>query len=160
MNILGIDPGLTATGYGLISIIGDKVESINYGHIKTSPKDDLSFRLKIIFNKISNLIIEYNPSVISIEEIFYSNNIKSSLLLGHARGASIAAAAVKDIKVYEYSAKKIKQSLTGNGNAHKDQVRFMVKNLLKLDSPPKSKDASDALAAALCYMLQNRLGDL
>ena len=160
MNVLGIDPGLGVTGYGLISIIGDKVESINYGHIKTSTKDDLALRLKIIFNNIADLIVQYNPAVISIEEIFYSNNVKSSLLLGHARGASIAAAAVKDIKVFEYSAKKIKQSLTGNGNAHKDQVRFMVKNLLKLDSAPKSKDASDALAAALCYMLQNRLGDL
>ena len=160
MNVLGIDPGLGVTGYGLISIIGDKVESINYGHIKTSTKDDLALRLKIIINNIADLIVQYNPTVISIEEIFYSNNVKSSLLLGHARGASIAAAAVKDIKVFEYSAKKIKQSLTGNGNAHKDQVRFMVKNLLKLDSAPKSKDASDALAAALCYMLQNRLGDL
>ena len=160
MNILGIDPGLSATGYGVLSIIGDKVESINYGDIKTSTKDELAIRLTIIFNKISDLIIEYKPAVLSIEEIFYSNNVKSSLLLGHARGVSIAAAAIKNIKVYEYSAKKIKQSLTGNGNAHKDQVRFMVKNLLKLDSAPKSKDASDALAAALCYMLQNRLGDL
>ena len=110
MNVLGIDPGLGVTGYGLISIIGDKVESINYGHIKTSTKDDLALRLKIIFNKIADLIVQYNPAVISIEEIFYSNNVKSSLLLGHARGASIAAAAVKDIKVFEYSAKKIKQS--------------------------------------------------
>ena len=90
----------------------------------------------------------------------YSNNVKSSLLLGHARGVSIAAAAIKNIKVYEYSAKKIKQSLTGNGNAHKDQVRFMVKNLLKMDTVPKSNDASDALGIALCYLLQNKLENL
>ena len=120
----------------------------------------MSDRLKIIFSEISQLINLHKPSIVSIEEIFYSNNIKSSLLLGHARGAAIAAAAIKDMLIYEYSARKIKQSLTGNGNAHKDQVRFMVKNLLHLTQLPKSNDASDALGIALCYTLQNKLGDL
>tara|TARA_B110000014_G_C20110402_1_gene584832 strand:- start:1266 stop:1748 length:483 start_codon:yes stop_codon:yes gene_type:complete len=160
MKILGIDPGLGATGYGLISSMNNKLELIDCGAIKTSPKDNLSNRLKIIFNEISKLINLHKPSIVSIEEIFYSNNVKSSLLLGHARGTAIAAAAIKDIIIYEYSARKIKQSLTGNGNAHKDQVRFMVKNLLHLTQLPKSNDASDALGIALCYTLQNKLGDL
>ena len=160
MKVLGIDPGLGTTGFGLISSTNDKFNLIDFGIIKTSPKDSLSNRLKIIFENISTLIDEYNPTVFSIEEIFYSNNVKSSLLLGHARGAAITAAATKNILIYEYSAKKVKQSLTGNGNAHKDQVKFMVKNLLKLKTPPKSNDSSDALAIALCYTLQSKINEL
>ena len=160
MNILGIDPGLGTTGYGVIMSANNKVELIDYGTIKTSTKDTLAKRLKIIFDNISNLIDIHEPSVFSIEEIFYSNNVKSSLLLGHARGVAIAAASTKNIMIYEYSAKKVKQSLTGNGNAHKDQVKFMVKNLLKLQTPPKSNDASDALAIGLCYTFQNKLEEL
>ena len=160
MNILGIDPGLGTTGYGVIMSVNNKVKLIDYGTIKTSTKDTLAQRLKIIFDNISNLIDIHKPSVFSIEEIFYSNNVKSSLLLGHARGVAMAAASIKNIMIYEYSAKKVKQSLTGNGNAHKDQVKFMVKNLLKLNVPPKSNDASDALAIGLCYTFQNKLEDL
>ena len=160
MNILGIDPGLGTTGYGVIMSANNEVKLIDYGTIKTSTKDTLAQRLKIIFDNISNLIDIHKPSVFSIEEIFYSNNVKSSLLLGHARGVAMAAASTKNIMIYEYSAKKVKQSLTGNGNAHKDQVKFMVKNLLKLNVPPKSHDASDALAIGLCYTFQNKLEDL
>ena len=160
MNILGIDPGLGTTGYGIISSVNNSIQLVDFGTIKTSPKDNLSIRLKIIFDKISQLIDTYSPSIFSIEEIFYSNNVKSSLLLGHARGVAIAAAATKDIVIYEYSAKKVKQSLTGNGNAHKEQVKFMVTNLLQLQEAPKSNDASDALAIAICYFLQNRFEGL
>ena len=158
MNILGIDPGLGTTGFGLISSVGNTMQLIEYGTIKTSTKDSLPIRLKIIFEGIDKIIYKYKPSVFSIEQIFYSNNVKSSLLLGHARGAAITAAALKDIVIYEYSAKKVKQSVTGNGNAHKDQVKFMVKNLLKLKEEPKSHDASDALAIAICYIFHNQIG--
>tara|TARA_Y100001968_G_scaffold333310_1_gene395399 strand:- start:1483 stop:1962 length:480 start_codon:yes stop_codon:yes gene_type:complete len=158
MKVLGIDPGLGNTGYGIISAVNNNFELIEYGVIKTNSKDKLANRLKIIFNEVTNLISKHKPNILSIEEIFYSKNVKSSLLLGHARGVSIAAASVNEILVYEYAARKIKQSLTGNGNAHKDQVRFMVKNLLKMDTIPKSDDASDALAIALCYLLQTKLG--
>ncbi len=157
MKVLGIDPGLGNTGYGIISVINNNFELIEYGVIKTNSKDKLANRLKIIFNEVTNLISKHKPNILSIEEIFYSKNVKSSLLLGHARGVAIASASVNEILVYEYAARKIKQSLTGNGNAHKDQVRFMVKNLLKMDTIPKSDDASDALAIALCYLLQTKL---
>ncbi len=160
MIVLGIDPGLGNTGYGVLSSINNEFKLLDYGVIKTNSKDNLANRLNIIFEGISKLIDQYNPSIFSIEEIFYSNNVKSSLLLGHARGVAIAAASTRKIIVYEYSARKIKQSLTGNGNAHKDQVRFMVKNLLKMDTVPKSNDASDALGIALCYLLQNKLENL
>ncbi len=157
MKVLRIDPGLGNTGYGIISAVNNNFELIEYGVIKTNSKDKLANRLKIIFNEVTNLISKHKPNILSIEEIFYSKNVKSSLLLGHARGVAIAAASVNEILVYEYAARKIKQSLTGNGNAHKDQVRFMVKNLLKMDTIPKSDDASDALAIALCYLLQTKL---
>lgn len=157
MKVLGIDPGLGNTGYGIISAVNNNFELIEYGVIKTNSKDKLANRLKIIFNEVTNLISKHKPNILSIEEIFYSKNVKSSLLLGHARGVAIAAASVNEILVYEYAARKIKQSLTGNGNAHKDQVRFMVKNLLKMNTNPKSDDASDALAIALCYLLQTKL---
>ncbi len=160
MNVLGIDPGLVNTGYGIISSNNNNFELIDYGVIKTNSKDKLSNRLKIIFNEVSQLINKYNPKVLSIEEIFYSKNVKSSLLLGHARGVAMAAASVNEMLVYEFAARKVKQSLTGNGNAHKDQVRFMVKNLLKMNEAPKSEDASDALGIALCYMFQNKLEHL
>ena len=160
MIILGIDPGLGTTGFGIISSKNNNLNLVDFGTIKTSPKEPLPKRLKKIFNGITDLIQKYNPSVFSIEEIFYSNNVKSSLLLGHARGTSITAAANKNILIFEYSAKKVKQSLTGNGNAHKDQVKFMVQNLLKLKKAPKSNDASDALAIALCYTLQNKIQEL
>ena len=157
MLVLGIDPGLGNTGYGIVKIQNNDFSLVDFGVIKKKTKDKLSNRLKVIFDGINDLISEYKPSIFSIEEIFYSKNIKSSLLLGHARGVSIAAASTNDLLVYEYSARKIKQSLTGNGNAHKDQVRFMVKNMLKLNTAPNSSDASDALAIALCYALQNKL---
>ena len=160
MIVLGIDPGLGNTGYGVLSSLNNEFKLLDYGVIKTNSKDNLANRLNIIFDGVSKLIDQYNPSIFSIEEIFYSNNVKSSLLLGHARGVAIAAASTRKIIVYEYSARKIKQSLTGNGNAHKDQVRFMVKNLLKMDTVPKSNDASDALGIALCYLLQNKLENL
>jgi len=140
-----------------VSAVNNNFELIDFGVIKTNSKDKLANRLQIIFNEISQLISDHKPTIFSIEEIFYSKNVKSSLLLGHARGVAMAAASVNNILVYEYAARKIKQSLTGNGNAHKDQVQFMVKNLLKMNEAPKSNDASDALGIALCYLLQNKL---
>ena len=157
MKVLGIDPGLGNTGYGIVSAVNNNFELIDFGVIKTNSKDKLANRLQIIFNEISQLISDHKPTIFSIEEIFYSKNVKSSLLLGHARGVAMAAASVNNILVYEYAARKIKQSLTGNGNAHKDQVQFMVKNLLKMNEAPKSNDASDALGIALCYLPQNKL---
>ena len=161
MIILGIDPGLTQTGYGLINASMRQPFLIDYGVIKPPGVDhDLSDRLLVINSDIFKIIEEYKPSVLVVEDIFYGKNVKSTILLSHARSAVLLAGAQSKMPIYEYSARKIKQSLTGNGNAHKDQVKFMVTNLLKLKEPPKSNDASDALAIAICYMLQNRLGEL
>ena len=160
MKILGIDPGLIQTGFGIISISDKKSTLIDYGIIKPSPKENLANRLLTIFNDISNIIIDCNPQIFAIEDIFYGKNYKSAIRLGQARGASMVAAASKQIPIFEYSARKVKQSITGNGNAHKEQVQFMVKARLKMKNIPEPMDASDALAVALCHDHQFRMLDL
>ncbi len=106
------------------------------------------------------IISNYNPQIFAIEEVFYGKNVKSAMRLGQARGASMVAAASKNIPIYEYSARKVKQSITGNGNAHKTQVQFMVKAKLQMDHNPEPIDAADALAIALCHDHQFRMADL
>ena len=160
MKILGVDPGLIQTGFGIISTKNDESKLIDYGIIKPSPKDTLADRLLTIFNDVCEIINDYNPQIFSIEDIFYGKNVKSAMRLGQARGASMVAAASKQIPIYEYSARKVKQSLTGNGNSHKSQVQFMVKGTLRMDHMPEPMDASDALAVALCHDHQFRMADL
>ena len=157
---MGVDPGLIQTGFGIISVRDNQSTLIDYGIITPSPKDNLSHRLLTIFNDVCKIITDFAPQVFAIEDIFYGKNIKSAMRLGQARGASMVAAASKQIPIYEYSARKVKQSLTGNGNAHKNQVQFMVKATLKMDHIPEPMDASDALAVALCHDHQFRMADL
>ena len=160
MKILGVDPGLIQTGFGIISVRDSQSILIDYGIIKPSPKDNLARRLLTIFNDVCKIITDFKPQVFAIEDIFYGKNVKSAMRLGQARGASMVAAASKQIPIYEYSARKVKQSLTGNGNAHKNQVQFMVKATLQMDHIPEPMDASDALAVALCHDHQFRMADL
>ena len=160
MKILGVDPGLIQTGFGIISVRDNQSTLIDYGIIKPSPKDTLANRLLVIFNDICKIIMDFSPEVFVIEDIFYGKNVKSAMRLGQARGASMVAAASEQIPIYEYSASKVKQSLTGNGNAHKSQVQFMVKATLQMDHIPEPMDASDALAVALCHNQQFRMVDL
>ena len=160
MKIIGIDPGLVQTGYGIINVNNNQTSLIDYGIIKPPPKDSLANRLLAIFNDVCEIISNHNPQIFAIEEVFYGKNVKSSMRLGQARGASMVAAASKGIPVYEYSARKVKQSVTGNGNAHKTQVQFMVKAKLKMDHNPEPIDASDALAIALCYDHQFRMVEI
>ena len=160
MKIIGIDPGLVQTGYGIINVNNNQTSLIDYGIIKPPPKDSLANRQLAIFNDVCEIISNHNPQIFAIEEVFYGKNVKSSMRLGQARGASMVAAASKGIPVYEYSARKVKQSVTGNGNAHKTQVQFMVKAKLKMDHNPEPIDASDALAIALCYDHQFRMVEI
>jgi len=154
---LGIDPGLVQTGFGIINIKNKENILIDYGIIKPSTKDNLSLRLFTIFKDICHVISDYKPNIFAIEDIFYGKNVKSAMRLGQARGAAMVAAASKGIPIYEYSAKKVKQSLTGNGNANKEQVQFMVKANLNMRQMPEPIDASDALAVAICHYHQVRL---
>ena len=157
MKILGIDPGLTQTGYGIIQTMDDSIKMLDYGIIEVPKKKSLNIRLHTIFCDICEIIKKYEPQIFVIEEVFFGKNAKSALMLGHARGAAIVSATHNDLVVYEFSAKKIKQSITGNGNADKKQIQFMVKNILNLKELPHPLDASDALAAALCYLHNSRL---
>ncbi len=160
MRILGIDPGLVVTGFGVITIKENQISLMDYGIIKPSPKESLAVRLLTIFNDVGEIIHSYNPHIFAIEDVFYGKNVKSAMRLGQARGAAMVAAAQKKVPIYEYSARKVKQSVTGNGNAHKDQVQFMVKAKLGLDHTPEPSDAADALAIALCHEHQFREADL
>ena len=160
MIILGIDPGLLQTGYGLIKITGNNKKVLDYGTISPSVKTSLSNRLHTIYEDLITIIDNYNPTIMVIEEVFYGKNVKSALLLGHARGVPMVCASKYEIPVFEYSARKIKQSITGNGNAHKTQVKFMVMKELGLKVFNAPIDASDALAIAMCHLHQLKLEEL
>lgn len=160
MKILGIDPGLVQTGFGIINIKNNQAALIDYGIIKPKSKEQLAQRLLTIFQDVCQVVEDYEPVVVAIEDVFYGKNVKSTLRLGQARGAAMVAAATKNLPIYEYSARKVKQSVTGNGNAHKSQVQFMVKAKLGMDHSPEPMDAADALAIALCHDHQFRMADL
>ncbi|MFT6201564.1 MAG: crossover junction endodeoxyribonuclease RuvC [Candidatus Endobugula sp.] len=147
--ILGIDPGSCKTGFGIINSVGNQCEYVASGVIRLK-KDALPERLKVIFHSVCEVIEEYCPQQVAIEQVFMAKNASSALKLGQARGAAIVAAVSHDLEVAEYEAKKIKQSVVGNGNADKTQVQHMVKQLLKLSGTPQ-EDAADALAVALCH---------
>ena len=160
MKVIGIDPGLVNTGYGVISFKSTNIEVLDFGIISPDKDSPLSLRLNVIYSDMKSLIKKYKPDCLSIEEVFYSNNIKTTMKLGQAKGAVLIAAAQFNLQVYEYSARKIKLSLTGNGNSTKNQVKFMVENRLKININNLKNDASDALAAALCHEQQFRFNDL
>lgn len=148
--ILGIDPGSRVTGYGVLGYKGNAISYLGSGCIKVMD-DQLSNRLKNVFDGVSEIIRQFKPNNFAIEQVFMAKNPDSALKLGQARGAAIVAATHVDLPVYEYSARQIKQSVVGKGNADKNQVQQMIKHLLKLSETPQS-DAADALAVAMCHL--------
>ncbi|MFT4654482.1 MAG: crossover junction endodeoxyribonuclease RuvC [Kangiellaceae bacterium] len=148
--ILGIDPGSRITGYGIIAVKGNKTEYLGSGCIKVMD-ESLPKRLKNVFDGVSEIIRQYQPTEFAIEQVFMAKNPDSALKLGQARGAAIVAATFIDLPVYEYSARQIKQSVVGSGSADKTQVQHMVTHILKLGKTPQA-DAADALAVALCHL--------
>jgi crossover junction endodeoxyribonuclease RuvC len=152
--ILGIDPGTVVMGYGLIGIEKKQAYLIGLGIIKLDKLEDHSLRLKRIFERTTALIDQYKPDELAIEAPFFGKNVQAMLKLGRAQGVAIAAAITREMVVNEYSPKKIKQSITGNGNASKEQVAAMLQNMLKFKETPEFLDATDGLAAAYCHYLQ------
>lgn len=155
IRILGIDPGLRLTGFGVIEKVGEKLNYIASGTIKTTTGkgadiEDLPSRLRIILDGLFEVIDTYAPEQVAVEKVFVNVNPQSTLLLGQARGAAISAAVIKNLTVAEYTALQVKQSVVGNGHAAKEQVQEMVKRLLKLPANP-SPDSADALACAICH---------
>ncbi|MBR7888475.1 crossover junction endodeoxyribonuclease RuvC [Marinomonas sp. A79] len=157
-RILAIDPGSRITGFGILDVINGKSVYVNSGCIRL-PDEALSVRLKHIFNNVTELLDQYQPSEFAIEEVFLAKNANSALKLGQARGAAIVAASLKELVVNEYAARRVKQSVVGNGNADKTQVQMMVQLLLNLTSKPQA-DAADALAIALCHANTRTSGGL
>ena len=153
--ILGIDPGTNIMGYGLILVEGKQFNVIQYGVIHLKKYETHELKLKKIFDRVAGIIDEFNPDMVALEAPFYGQNVQSMLKLGRAQGVAMAAALSRDIPITEYSPKKVKQSVTGNGNASKEQVAEMLKTLLKLTETPKLLDATDALAVALCHQFHN-----
>jgi crossover junction endodeoxyribonuclease RuvC len=154
--ILGIDPGTIVMGYGIIHIKNNVVKPIGIGVIKLDKLDDHALRLKKIFERTVAIIEEYKPDELAIEAPFFGKNVQSMLKLGRAQGVAIAAALSKNIPITEYSPKKIKMSITGNGNASKEQVAAMLVQILGIENDHKYLDATDAIGAALCHYYQNK----
>ncbi len=155
--ILGIDPGTSVMGYGIIIVRGKKMELLRLGVIQLSKYKDHAVKMKKIFDRVSQLIEEFSPDELAIEAPFFGKNVQSMLKLGRAQGVSIAAALRYDMPYVEYAPRKIKQSITGNGNAAKEQVASMLQNVLKIPAAdmPKDLDATDGLAAAVCHFYQS-----
>lgn len=153
--ILGIDPGTIVMGYGLITIKDNKACLLELGVLKPGKIKDNYKKLQLIFNTVSGLITRYQPTDFAIEAPFFGKNVQSMLKLGRAQGVAIAAAMRHGLEVTEYSPKKVKQSITGNGNADKQQVMKMLQTLLSFKEDPKHYDATDALAVAMCHHFQS-----
>lgn len=152
MVIMGIDPGIALSGYGVLFFEGATVEVVDFGVIKTESHLSTAERLKFIYDGYLNLMESYNPEAVAIEELFFNKNAKTAITVGQARGVAMLAAASKNIKVYEYTPLEVKQAIVGYGRAKKFQVQEMVRVLLRLKDVPKPDDAADALALALCHM--------
>lgn len=144
-------------GYGVIHCKGKEAELLALGVLKLDKYDDYALKLKKIFERTVGLIDEYKPDELAIEAPFFGKNVQSMLKLGRAQGVAIAAAMSRELAVNEYSPKKIKQSITGSGNASKEQVSAMLQRILKFENDSKFFDATDGLAAAYCHFLQNKL---
>lgn len=151
MIIMGIDPGIAIVGYSIVECKGNKLKAIDYGCIKTGAEMLLPDRLKMVYDKLTEIIKTYNPGELAIEELFFNNNAKSVMKVGQARGVEILAAVNEGLGVYEYTPLQIKQAVTGYGRADKNQVQEMVKMLLNLKEKPKPDDVADALAVAICH---------
>lgn len=152
--ILGIDPGTNVMGYGLIEVTGQQTKLLQYGVIHLSSYATHALKLKKIYERVSHVIEEYTPDEMALEAPFFGKNIQSMLKLGRAQGVAMSAALAREIPITEYAPKKVKSSVTGNGNASKEQVAEMLKKIFNIKGDPKLLDATDALAVALTHHFQ------
>ena len=151
--ILGIDPGTIVMGYGLVQQKGKELSILRMGVLKLSKLDNQALKLKRIFERMLEIIEEYKPDEMAIEAPFYGKNVQSMLKLGRAQGVAMAAALYRDIPIFEYAPRTIKQTITGNGSASKEQVSKILQAMLRFEEVPEFFDATDALAAAVCHYL-------
>lgn len=151
MKVLGIDPGSETLGWGVVEGSGLKYNLVDFGTVKSSPKEAFSKRLLKIFDGVADVIWKFQPDVLSIEEAFYANNVKVALKLGQVRGVVMLAGEKARIEIAEYAPRLIKQTVVGYGNAEKHQVQEMVRILMRMKTIPQPHDAADALAIAICH---------
>jgi len=153
-RVLGVDPGSQITGYGVLEPSnGRPARLIECGIIRTNPKDHLSKRLHALHDGLTELIRRHQPDTLAVEDIFYAKNVRTTVVLGHARGAILLAAAQAGIEVAEFAPATVKKTIVGTGAAQKNQIGFMVQRLLNLDAPPSPPDAADGVAVALTYLM-------
>jgi crossover junction endodeoxyribonuclease RuvC len=160
MRVLGVDPGTAITGWGLIEGEGQSLRLVDYGTITTAAKTDLPTRLQQIYRHLMDLMTEYRPEAVAVEEIFFGHNVRTALVVGQARGVALLAIADAGLPLYEYKPLEVKQAVTGYGRADKGQVQSMVRLLLDLAENPRPDDAADALAVAICHAHSARLKSL
>ena len=151
MRILGIDPGYAIMGWGVIEKKGSSFYPIAYGSIETEKETPMPERLKHIYSSLMEIIAEYDPSEVSIEELYFNNNAKTAIFVGQARGVALLACTNSGLDIFEYTPLQIKTAMTGFGRADKKQIQSMVTKILGLESVPKPDDTADALAAAICH---------
>jgi crossover junction endodeoxyribonuclease RuvC len=156
VTVLGIDPGTAATGYGVVRKVDGprRAVLIECGVIRTRPRDPLATRLLAIYNGVVELIERHRPDVLAVEDVFYARNVRTTVVLGHARGVILLAGARAGVEIHEFPPATIKKAVVGTGGATKEQVQFMLTRLLRLKSAPQPTDAADGVAAALTYCLE------
>jgi crossover junction endodeoxyribonuclease RuvC len=152
MRTLGIDPGIAITGYGVVEEVGGDLRAVAYGAIRTSAAQPLPQRLRAIYQGVRSLAEEWRAEVASVEELFFSSNVRTAMIVGQARGVALLALADAGLRIFEYTPMTVKQAVTGYGNADKPQMQEMVRLLLALSKTPRPDDAADALAVAICHL--------
>ena len=160
MIIVGVDPGIAILGYGVIEYKGNHFRTLDYGGIFTDAKEQMPDRLQKIYDALHKILNEYQPDAVAIEELFFNKNTKTALLVGHARGVAILAAAHLRLNIYEYTPLQVKQGVVGYGRADKQQVQMMTKTILNLNEIPRPDDVADALAVAICHAHSSAFGGL
>lgn len=159
MIILGVDPGIAITGFGVINFVGNKFSVIDYGAVLTPAGQPLPERLLSIQNQLSRIIEQHKPDAFAIEELFFAKNVKTALTVGHGRGVSVLCAAQAGLDIFEYTPLQVKQALVGYGRADKKQIQQMTKVILNLKEVPKPDDVADALAIAVCHAHSHKMGE-
>ena len=160
MLVLGVDPGLATTGYGLVRETEGGLQAVAYGVVTTSAEDALPERLRQLYRELSALIQKYQPDEGAVEELFFSQNVRTAMSVGQARGVALLALADANLPVTDYTPLTVKQAVSGFGGADKIQMQTTVKMLLRLESLPRPDDAADALAVAICHLHSARLNQM
>lgn len=160
MFVLGIDPGTAICGYGLVKGVGNRLQLVDHGALRTGADMPMDRRLALLYDGISRLISLHKPDCLAVEELFFNKNVRTALSVGQARGVVLLAGAKANLPVYEYTPLQVKQAVVGYGRADKNQIQQMVKVLLNLPAVPKPDDVADALAIAICHIHSVKVGNV